>query len=132
VAEKTDSSVRKATQIDCHVGARLRLRRLQLGLTQEELGVSIGRGFKQIRKYEQGQNRIKAGMLYQLALALDVDVEYFFEGLDAPADVIDLPHLEGQELAQHFQAIKPVKRRRALVALVKTIAECHDIQRHWR
>ncbi len=70
-----------ANAIDLHVGKRLRRRRRLLGLTQQQLAESIGIRFQQIQKYECGANRVTASRLYELAVALNVPVNYFFEGL---------------------------------------------------
>jgi transcriptional regulator with XRE-family HTH domain len=77
-----------ANAIDLHVGKRLRRRRRLLGLTQQQLAESIGIRFQQIQKYECGANRVTASRLYELAVSLNVPVNYFFEGLQAanPAD----------------------------------------------
>lgn len=74
-----------ANAIDLHVGKRLRRRRRLLGLTQQQLAESIGIRFQQIQKYECGANRVTASRLYELAVALNVPVNYFFEGLQAAA-----------------------------------------------
>ena len=67
--------------IDAHVGARLRLRRMLLGMSQEKLARTIGLSFQQVQKYECGNNRIGAGRLYDLARALDVPVSFFYEDI---------------------------------------------------
>ncbi len=75
-----------ANATDLHVGKRLRRRRRLLGLTQQQLAESIGIRFQQIQKYECGANRVTASRLYELAVALNVPVTYFFDGLQqAPA-----------------------------------------------
>src|SRR3954467_13220553 len=74
--------------IDVRVGARLRLRRSMLGLSQEKLGKMIGLTFQQVQKYEHGATRIGASRLYELSQVLDVPVSFFFEDTDpvrAPA-----------------------------------------------
>src|SRR3954466_4212981 len=74
--------------IDIRVGARLRLRRNMLGLSQEKLGDAIGLTFQQVQKYERGANRIGASRLYELSQVLDVPVSFFFDDTDpvlAPA-----------------------------------------------
>ncbi len=71
--------------VDVHVGARLRVRRTLLGMTQTELGDHLGVSFQQMQKYEQGTNRISASRLFALSQVLDVPVEYFFD--DMPAAV---------------------------------------------
>ena len=75
-----------ANAIDLHVGKRLRRRRRLLGLTQQQLAESIGIRFQQIQKYECGANRVTASRLYELAVALNVPVNYFFEGLQPVAE----------------------------------------------
>ncbi len=77
-----------ANAIDLHVGKRLRRRRRLLGLTQQQLAESIGIRFQQIQKYECGANRVTASRLYELAVALNVPVNYFFEGLQASTPAV--------------------------------------------
>jgi transcriptional regulator with XRE-family HTH domain len=76
-----------ANAIDLHVGKRLRRRRRLLGLTQQQLAESIGIRFQQIQKYECGANRVTASRLYELAVALNVPVNYYFDGLQPVGDV---------------------------------------------
>jgi len=66
--------------IDKHVGSRLRMRRMMLGMSQEKLGEAFGLTFQQVQKYEKGMNRISASRLQQAAQILDVSVPFFFEG----------------------------------------------------
>ncbi|MEM9964954.1 MAG: helix-turn-helix transcriptional regulator [Asticcacaulis sp.] len=70
-----------ATDIDLHLGKRLRRRRRLLGLTQQQLALAVGIRFQQIQKYECGANRISAARLFQLAKALETPVNYFYDGL---------------------------------------------------
>lgn len=70
-----------ATDIDLHLGRRLRRRRRLLGLTQQQLALHVGIRFQQIQKYECGANRISAARLWQLAEALESPVNYFYDGL---------------------------------------------------
>ncbi|MSO92043.1 MAG: XRE family transcriptional regulator [Rhodospirillales bacterium] len=67
--------------VDIHVGARVRLRRTLLGMSQEKLGDSVGLTFQQIQKYERGANRIGASRIYEFCRILDVPVAYFFEDM---------------------------------------------------
>ncbi|MDR1910479.1 MAG: helix-turn-helix domain-containing protein [Holosporales bacterium] len=67
--------------VDKYVGARMRVRRSVLGISQERLGKAVGLTFQQVQKYERGINRISAGRLLELSRILEVDVSYFFEGL---------------------------------------------------
>lgn len=72
-----------SSDIDVHLGKRLRRRRRLLGLTQQQLAGACGVRFQQIQKYECGANRISASRLWQLSEALEVPVGYFYDGLAA-------------------------------------------------
>ena len=74
-------SDRLPNEIDRHVASRMRLRRLEMGLSQETVANALGVTFQQFQKYERSINRMSAGALYPLALILDVPVGHFFEGL---------------------------------------------------
>src|SRR5215813_9217929 len=76
---------KKVLPADKHVGARMRARRLILGITQTELGDACAITFQQIQKYEKGVNRIGSSRLAQIAASLEVPVAFFFEGLDQKA-----------------------------------------------
>ena len=69
-------------RVDVHLGKRLRWRRKSIGLTQQDVGAALGMRFQQIQKYECAMNRMSAAVLWRLAIVLDVDVRYFFEGLE--------------------------------------------------
>ena len=71
----------RAQDIDRHVGARMRERRIMLGLTQQQMADLIGVTYQQAHKYEKGINRIAAGRLSSIARALGVEVSYFYEGM---------------------------------------------------
>ncbi|EPY03333.1 helix-turn-helix domain-containing protein [Magnetospirillum fulvum] len=71
--------------VDIHVGARVRLRRTLLGMSQEKLGSAIGLTFQQVQKYERGANRIGASRLFDLSQVLDVPVSFFYD--DMPEDM---------------------------------------------
>lgn len=74
--------MKRVTNIDAHVGKKLKLRRINLGLSQQELGKLLSITFQQIQKYEKGVNRVSSGKLYYLSKVLKVPVAYFFEGID--------------------------------------------------
>ncbi len=80
----------KLHPVDVHVGARARVRRTLLGMTQTDLGDALGLTFQQVQKYERGTNRIGAGRLYDLARVLDVSIVYFFEDMP-PEDAVSSP-----------------------------------------
>src|SRR3954471_22921408 len=72
-----------AQEADRHIAARIRERRLELGLTQQQLAELVGVTYQQAHKYEKGDNRVAVGRLYLIARALDVEPAHFFEGLGA-------------------------------------------------
>src|SRR5919112_2582678 len=74
-------STGRTQDVDRHVGARVRERRIMLGLTQQQLADLIGVTYQQAHKYERGINRISAGRLYEIAQVLSVPVGYFFDGI---------------------------------------------------
>ena len=70
---------RVTTAVDAYIGARMRDRRLALGLTQEALGQKLGVSFQQVQKYENGSNRVSAARLFEICEALDVSLASMFE-----------------------------------------------------
>ncbi|MFT4090804.1 MAG: helix-turn-helix transcriptional regulator [Asticcacaulis sp.] len=112
-----------ATDIDLHLGKRLRRRRRLLGLTQQQLALAVGIRFQQIQKYECGANRISAARLFQLAKALETPVNYFYDGLSddrtevAPVqnDGIEVfSRKETLDLIQAYYRLSERPRRRLL------------------
>lgn len=119
--------------IDKHVGSRVRMRRLTLGMSQEKLADAIGLTFQQVQKYEKGANRMGSSRLQQIANVLQVPVTFFFEGapgqpkLDgkapSPAYVNEfLSTSGGLALTKAFMQIKDPKLRRSIVNVVEEIA----------
>jgi transcriptional regulator with XRE-family HTH domain len=123
---------------DKHVGARVRMRRMMLGMSQEKLGDALDLTFQQVQKYEKGANRIGASRLQQIAHILQVPVAFFFEGgpnaggqhaggmaeAPSPAYVADfLATSDGLSLTKAFMRIKNAKMRRRIVELVEQVAE---------
>lgn len=115
-----------AKRVDAHVGERIRDRRTSLGLTQEHLANALQISYQQVQKYETGANRVSAGRLFELARTLDIDVSYFFDGLNEQAEAAPLDHggknRSAIELVRNFAAIQDQTVRAALSGLVKTIA----------
>lgn len=117
--------------IDVHVGARVRLRRLQLGMSQEKLGERLDLTFQQVQKYEKGANRIGASRLFAISQILETPVSYFFEGLEQGVDddgedlsmssFLSTP--EAIELNRSFARIQDNATRKRLSDLVKSVAE---------
>jgi transcriptional regulator with XRE-family HTH domain len=113
----------RTQDIDRHVGARIRERRVMLGLTQRQLADVIGVKYQQEHKYERNINRISAGRLFELARGLSVPVNYFFEGLDAqdgpPASKRERMCLE---VARNFGQITDENHQEALSQLTRALA----------
>jgi transcriptional regulator with XRE-family HTH domain len=126
-------SIRKKrlSPVDAHVGSRIRLRRVNLGMSQKQLGAALGLSFQQVQKYERGVNRVSASMLYDLGLALGVHVSFFFEsapallarkGMSTSTIGSDLlAARETLELVRAYYAI-PGALRHALCQVVKAAA----------
>jgi transcriptional regulator with XRE-family HTH domain len=122
--------------IDKHVGSRVRMRRMMLGMSQEKLGDALGLTFQQVQKYEKGTNRIGASRLQQIALILQVPVAFFFEGAppppgkayglgEAPSPTYVTEFLatnDGLTLVKAFMRIGNAKLRRRVVDLVEEMA----------
>ena len=119
--------------IDKHVGSRVRMRRMMLGMSQSTLADGLDLTFQQVQKYEKGTNRMGSSRLQQIANTLQVPVTFFFEGapgqskLDgsapSPAYVTDfLATTDGLALIKAFTQIKDAKLRRSIVDVVKEIA----------
>ncbi len=121
---------------DKHVGSRVRMRRMMLGMSQEKLGDALGLTFQQVQKYEKGTNRIGASRLQQIAHFLQVPVSFLFEGAPdlpaGPAGTMEAPSpsyvsdflatSDGLALTKAFMRIKDPKLRRRIVDLVSQIA----------
>jgi transcriptional regulator with XRE-family HTH domain len=138
--EQVEKSARRANPIDAHVGGRVRLRRMLLGMSQEKLAEKLGLTFQQVQKYEKGINRIGASRLFELSQLLGVNVSFFYE--DAPTAngsfppptpgfaepsgenyIVDfLNSREGLELNRAFTRITDPKVRRSIIDLVRSLA----------
>jgi transcriptional regulator with XRE-family HTH domain len=122
--------------IDKHVGLRVRLRRMLLGMSQEKLGEALGLTFQQVQKYEKGTNRIGASRLQQISSILSVPVDFFFDGapgVATPAGGLSegadsrymaefLGSTEAIQLNRAFMAITDPAVRRKIVDLVVALA----------
>jgi transcriptional regulator with XRE-family HTH domain len=123
---ETKQSTGRTPDIDRHVGARIRERRIMLGLTQQQLAALIGVTYQQAHKYERGINRVSAGRLFEVARVLSVPVSYFFEGLDSdggrPTSQRERMCLE---LARNFGQISNERHQEALSQLARALATRH-------
>lgn len=120
--------------IDRHVGFRIGQRRKEVGLSRRALGELVGIGLKQVNKYETAANRVSAGRLFDIAVALGVGPTYFFEGLREDGfdglqpwadDPMPDPPDERREvriLVDSYHALAPEIRTRFL-RLVRGIAD---------
>jgi transcriptional regulator with XRE-family HTH domain len=121
---------------DKYVGARVRMRRMMVGMTQQRLGNALGLTFQQVQKYENGSNRIGASRLQQIAQILQVPESFFFDGgpnssakplkefsnAPSPNYVADfLASADGFALCRGFMNIRDAKLRRRIVELVEEI-----------
>ena len=113
--------------VDRHVGARMRERRIMLGLTQHQLAELIGVTYQQAHKYEKGINRVAAGRLYSIARALGVEVGYFYEGLQIGDGLVRSPSQRMLlDLARNFLNIPDPRHREAVATLARALAESDD------
>jgi transcriptional regulator with XRE-family HTH domain len=131
-------SKRMPNPIDVHVGTRIRMRRMLVGMSQEKLGERLGLTFQQVQKYEKGTNRVSASRLFHVAQVLGVTVQYFYEDLPDGAEVgaVEgfaesgeqavitnfLNSAEGLQLNRAFHQITDSDVRRRVVELVKSIS----------
>ena len=114
----------RAQDVDRHVGARIRARRITLGLTQQQLAELIGVTYQQAHKYEKGMNRVAAGRLYKIAQALGVEVGYFFEGLQTADRFVPSPQQRMLvDLARNYINIRTPEHQAAIVALARALAD---------
>jgi len=110
--------------VDRYVGARIRERRILLGLTQQQMAELIGVTYQQAHKYEKGINRVAAGRLYRIARSLGVQVSYFYEGLHTGGGFIPSPPQRMLlDLARSFVSIPDPKHREAVAKLARALAE---------
>jgi len=124
--------------IDVHVGKRIRICRLLLGMNQQTLAEALGLTFQQIQKYEHGTNRVSASRLSAMAGALSVPISYFFDGLSltgAPISAEDmarreqLEQPETLELVRLYYAIPDATVRRQFLEMLKSIAHSVSTKR---
>ncbi|WP_411289054.1 helix-turn-helix domain-containing protein [Phenylobacterium sp.] len=129
--ERLDAD-RSPNPVDRHVGLRIRMRRKELGVSQEKLADSIGLTFQQVQKYERAANRASASKLWEMARAMNTSIGYFYEGLGDPSEPgTNMPRetvqdflmtSEGLELAATFPRITQPRVRRKVLELVRALA----------
>jgi transcriptional regulator with XRE-family HTH domain len=115
---------------DVHVGARVRQRRVQLGMSQEKLGDSLGLTFQQVQKYERGTNRVGASRLWDMSRILGVPVSWFYSGAEdeeggaglTAAGEDPMTRRETTELVLAYYRISDPAMRRRIFELAKALA----------
>ena len=137
------STSRGPAPVDSHVGARIRIRRKLLGLSQSRLAEALNLTFQQVQKYERGTNRVSASKLYDIARFLQVPIAYFFEGLADPLSPDADPGMddrdrrlvddflmtpEGLALADAFPKIGQARVRRGLLELARAAADMETVE----
>ncbi|MGO4524492.1 helix-turn-helix domain-containing protein [Microvirga sp. 2MCAF35] len=135
--------MKKSTgSIDKEIGSRVRMRRVSMGMSQEKLGDMLGLTFQQVQKYEKGMNRISVARLVDIAKILNVDIDFFFDGIrsgkadsgfaesSTPSYVADMMSTpEGLHLVRTFASIKSPKVRKSIVQLVNALAAQEEVER---
>lgn len=116
-------SGQRANAADLHVGARIRERRVMMGLSQQQLARMIGVTYQQAHKYERGLNRISAGRLFEIAQVLNVAVSWFFVGLSSDVEPAEISTRQRMclELARNFALIDNEKHQEALSQLARAL-----------
>jgi transcriptional regulator with XRE-family HTH domain len=121
--------------VDVHVGSRIRIRRLLIGMNQETLAKALGLTFQQVQKYEGGANRVSASRLSQIAQVLGVPIAYFFSDIDAIGDGPDASEAEARErmqrpdvieLIRSYYAIGDAGVRQQFLDMIKAVAQSHQ------
>jgi len=130
--------------IGLYIGLKLKSRRNEMGLTQQELGRSIGISFQQVQKYEKGANRISAANLFEIAKVLKVPVAYFFEGFDEFMDNLapsfrdmdenfvhndSFSSMETLNLINTYYRVENPKVRKKFVDLIESISASENEER---
>ena len=130
-ASGDQTQTQRAADADRHVGARIRERRVMMGLPQQQLAHIIGVTYQQAHKYERGLNRISAGRLFDIARALAVTPSWFFEGLNEEGDLHEPSARQRMclELARNFALIQDEKHQEALCQMARSLAMRSDAEK---
>jgi transcriptional regulator with XRE-family HTH domain len=103
------AQVEKEVVVNQHIGKRIRKRRIELGITQTDLGNHLPTSFQQIQKYEKGTNGVSSAKLIYLAHALQVPITYFFEGFDIIKGVSNFTYKDNPPELHRGNQIKNAK-----------------------
>ena len=132
-------------QVDVEIGKKIKLKRLERGLSQSELGEKVNLTFQQIQKYEKAYNSTRSSKLVEIANALDIGINYFFRGFDAKFNVVgsqnsqmhenndnalfihnEPSERELEELTEIYKNISDPEARKNILNLVKTVAKSEN------
>jgi transcriptional regulator with XRE-family HTH domain len=132
------NSNNKIHHVDLHVGRKLKQKRIEKGISQDDLAGSVNLTFQQVQKYEKATNRISASKLYDFAKFLGIDIKYFFEGIDdyVTAEVkinyasdvnknsfgINVKSKEIENLVEYYKKIPTAEVRKNILALLKSLS----------
>ena len=122
---------KRTTDVDRVIGAKVRMRRGELGITQTQLAQQLGVTFQQVQKYEQGKNRVGGSRLAGVAKALDVPVSYFFDhsAEETEAAAASLLSQQGAiALLKAFAGVKDLNQRQRVIDLVRALAGKEPLQ----
>lgn len=120
----TSHEQRSATREDVDIGLRIRLRRVELDMSQADMGKSLGISFQQIQKYEKGENRISGSRFLEICRLLKVDPNYLlgWEGKPLKVDVVQSSDSVNLRMAQAISLL-PAKLRPPVQALIRSLGE---------
>ena len=132
----TKHSPSAANPVDVHVGTRLRLRRQVLKMSQTHLGDLLGVTFHQVQKYERGSNCVGASRLWKISRILNVDVGFFFDGLEEEGSISEfaaddqlpivydfIKSTDGVALAKAVSQINNKAVRRQVLELARALSK---------
>ena len=134
-----DSNIINIHHVDLHVGKKLKQKRLERGISQDDLAGSVNLTFQQVQKYEKGVNRVSASKLYDFAKFLKTDITYFFDEIgdykisdkneiDYASDVNqtafenDIKPKEIEILTSSYKKISNSEVRKNILALLKSLS----------
>jgi len=134
-----DSNIINIHHVDLHVGKKLKQKRLERGISQDDLAGSVNLTFQQVQKYEKGVNRVSASKLYDFAKFLKTDITYFFDeigdykisdknDIDYASDVNqtafknDIKPKEIEILTSSYKKISNSEVRKNILALLKSLS----------
>lgn len=121
-------SARSTTPVDHHIGARIRARRLDLGMSQETLAALVGVTFQQIQKYERGVNRVASSKLLEIARAMECHITNFLPESQKNAVGCTIDALAFQELCKAFASLS-VEGQQILLDTARSFAAQQRLRR---